>query len=554
VALKEADAAGSEELLEVDGLVWGKDDDTLYYVTMDEQHRPFRLFQRRGWKGGGPVDTLLKEDLDDLFWCGVYKSLDGKYIFFESASKETSEVWYLSTEEEGTSTEMKSVAPRRSKVLYEVEHGHGRWFVWTNVDGAPNMKLMTSPAAADSADEWRLLEDADGRPVFDGSLTKALDSVTVLNSHVVIQGREGGIPRVWTYDIASKVMRRLEFDESAYDVGLLSHFEADTGSIALSYDSMLTPPSSIEISLEDDTMRTVLKTKVVPGYDKDRYGCDRLEVLSRDGETRIPISVVYGKETMEKVRAGERVPVHLYGYGSYGACIEADFRSTRLPLLDRGMIYVIAHIRGGGEMGRQWYEDPTGGKYLCKKNTFNDFVDVANFLVQEKWTSPEMLSCEGRSAGGLLIGAAINQSPELFRVAILGVPFVDVACTMTDSTIPLTSGEWVEWGNPNEELYHRYMMEYSPMNCVQRGKKYPSCWLTGGLHDPRVAYWEPAKFAATLRHAAAAIGPEEIENNNNPICMKLDLSAGHFSASDRYKYYRELAYDYSFLLDQLNLA
>lgn len=193
----------------------------------------------------------------------------------------------------------------------------------------------------------------------------------------------------------------------------------------------------------------------------------------------------------------------------------------------------------------QWYEDPTGGKYLCKKNTFNDFVDVANFLIKE-WTSPDKLSCEGRSAGGLLIGAAINQSPELFRVAILGVPFVDVAVTMTDSTIPLTSGEWVEWGNPNEELYHKYMMEYSPMNTVQSGKKYPACWLTGGLHDPRVAYWEPAKFTATLRHANP--------HNEHAICMKLDLSAGHFSASDRYKYYRELAYDFSFLLDQLKLA
>jgi oligopeptidase B len=259
----------------------------------------------------------------------------------------------------------------------------------------------------------------------------------------------------------------------------------------------------------------------------------------------IPISVVYARETMDMVDAGHRVPCHLYGYGSYGMCVESDFRSTRLPLLDRGMIYVIAHVRGGGEMGRHWYEEPNGGKYLCKKNTFDDFVDVARYL-SERWTSPDMLSCEGRSAGGLLIGASINQAPELFRCAILGVPFVDVVCTMTDSTIPLTSGEWVEWGNPNEEKYFRYMMEYSPMNNVQGGRRYPACWLTGGLHDPRVAYWEPAKFTATLRHA----NPD----NENPVCMKLDLSAGHFSASDRYKYYRELAYDYSFLLDQLNLA
>ena len=529
-------------------IVWGKDDETLYYLTMDEQHRPFRLFQRKNWRSEHPMDRMMKEDLDDLFWCGVHKSLDEKFIFFDSASKETSEVWYLALdEEEGVGSEkmMHCIAPRRNKVLYEVEHAHDQWYIWTNVDSSPNMKFMSAPAVPDSAHEWKLVNDAGGNPIFDGSLAKSLDSVTVLNTHIIIEGREGGIPRVWTYNIEFKTIQRLEFEESAYDVGLLAHFEPDATSIAISYNSMLTPPSSIDIDLDDNTQRTVLKTKVVPGYDKNVYGFDRLEVLSRDGETRIPISVVFMKETMEKVKAGNRVPVHLYGYGSYGACIEADFRSTRLPLLDRGMIYVIAHIRGGGEMGRQWYEEPNGGKYLCKKNTFNDFVDVAKFLV-ENWTTSEMLSCEGRSAGGLLIGAAINQEPDLFRVAILGVPFVDVVCTMTDATIPLTSGEWVEWGNPNEAKYHEYMMTYCPMRNVQKEKRYPSCWLTGGLHDPRVAYWEPAKFCATLRHN----NPE----NENPICMKLDLSAGHFSASDRYKYYRELAYDYSFLLDQLNLT
>lgn len=406
------------------------------------------------------------------------------------------------------------------------------------------MKLMSAPAIPDSAYKWKLVEDSNGTPIFDGSLSKSLDSVTVVNTHLIAEGREGGIPRVWVVDIDTKAATRLEFDEEAYNVGLLSHYEADTKTITVSYDSMLTPPSSIDIVLGDDSQRTVLKTKIVPGYDKGKYGFSRMDVLSRDGETKIPISVVYQKETMEKVKAGERVPCHLYGYGSYGMCMEAGFSSTRLPLLDRGMIYIVIHVRGGGEMGRNWYEEPNGGKYLCKMNTFNDFVDVAKFLV-DGWSTPNMLSCEGRSAGGLLIGAAINQAPELFRCAILGVPFVDVVCTMTDSTIPLTTGEWIEWGNPNEARYYQYMMDYSPMNNVQSGKKYPACWLTGGLHDPRVAYWEPAKFTATLRHA----NPE----NEYPICMKLDLSAGHFSASDRYKYYKELAYDYSFLLDQLKL-
>lgn len=456
-------------------------------------------------------------------------------------------------------------------MLYEVEHGQGQWFIITNVDNSPNMKLMASPAVENSANEWNLITDATDSSIFDGTVSKAIDSVTVLDSHLALEGREGGIPRIWLYDLQSKTNQRLEFSESAYDVGLGAHYESDAKSIVASYNSMLTPASSIEISLDGVYgNRKVLKAKSVPGYDKFLYGCDRIEVLSRDGKTKIPVSIVYEKNTMDKVKAGEPAPLHLYGYGSYGACMEADFDITRLPLLKRGMIYAVAHIRGGGtlfffisllhfvhernsnpvqtgEMGRQWYEEPNGGKYLCKKNTFNDFVDVArNFVNDRKWTTPDKLSCEGRSAGGLLIGAALNQAPELFRCAILGVPFVDVVVTMTDSSIPLTSGEWVEWGNPNEEKYFQYMMEYSPMNNIQKDRVYPACWITGGLHDPRVAYWEPSKYAATVRH----LNP----NNPYPICLKLDLTVGHFSASDRYKYFREMSLDYSFLLDQLELA
>lgn len=480
IALKASE--GEDKLLETSGsLVWGKDDSTLYYMTMDEQHRPYRLYKRKNWESSTPSDTLLKEELDDMFWAHVYKSLDGKYIFFETASKETSEVFFLPTDSEATTIAMECITPRRNKVLYEVEHGHGNWWVWTNVDGSPNMKLMTCPAKADCASDWQLVTDSNEQPIFDGSLVKALDSVTVLKSHIVAQGREGGIPRIWVFQPDTKSFQRLEFEEAAHDVGLGAHYEFDANTIAVSYDSLVTPPQTMEISLAvPDGDRTILKSKEVPGYEKDKYGCDRLEVLSRDGTTKIPISVVYRNDVMEKVKSGERAPIHLYGYGSYGSCCEADFDSTRLPLLERGMIYVIAHIRGGGEMGRQWYEEPNGAKFLCKKNTFNDFVDVARFLVSE-WTSPDLLSCEGRSAGGMLIGAVINQAPELFRTAILGVPFVDVVGTMIDASIPLTAGEWVEWGNPNEEKYHQYMMEYSPMNNVKSGALYPSCWLTGGL-------------------------------------------------------------------------
>merc|ERR1711935_637607 len=447
------------------------------------------------------------------------------------------------------SRDMQCIAPRRNKVLYDVEHGHGQWYIWTNVGGTPNMKLMVTEAKADCSENWELVKDSAGISIFDGSFEKALESVTVLNSHVVVEGRQEGIPRVWIYNPASKQLQRLEFDEPAHDVGLGAHYEFETDKIAIGYDSLVTPPQTMEISLvapADD--RTVLKEKRVPGYDKEVYGCDRRTVLSRDGATEIPISVVYRKDVMGKAKAGEKVPIHLYGYGSYGSCCEADFDSTRLPLLERGMIYVIAHIRGGGEMGRQWYEEPNGAKYLCKKNTFNDFVDVAKYLIHDrKITTSEQLSCEGRSAGGLLIGASVNQDPELFKAALLGVPFVDVVPTMIDSSIPLTIVEWEEWGNPNEEKYHKYMMEYSPINNVQTGAKYPSCLLTGGLHGPRVQYWEPSKFAAEIRHQSNS-------ETSGPCCIKIDMAAGHFSASDRYKYLKELAFDYAFVLDQLGLA
>ena len=444
-------AIGDEKLVvETSGTVfWGKDESTLFYLTMDATHRPYRLYCRQNWQGDSPVETLLKEELDDVYWAHAHKSLDGQYVFFESASSETSEVWFLKLDDADI-PELQCIARRRTKVLYDVNHGHGDWWICTNVDGSPNMKLMKSPAKADCADEWTLVLDADGKPVFDGGMDTALDSVTTLQNHVVAEGRYGGIPRVWIYDIANEKLERLEFDEPAHDVAMEAQYEFDTNSIAVGYDSLVTPPQSIEIPLASPSEgRKVLKAKEVPGYDKKLYGCDRLHVRSRDGKTDIPISVVYRKDVMERVKAGEKAPTHLYGYGSYGSCCEADFSSTRLPLLDRGMIYVIAHIRGGGEMGRSWYEEPNGGKYLCKKNTFFDFCDVAKFLVNN-WTTPEMLSCEGRSAGGMLIGASINLEPELFRVAILGVPFLDVVGTMLDASIPLTAGEWVEWGNPNE--------------------------------------------------------------------------------------------------------
>lgn len=534
-----------------------------------------------------------------------------KYLFISTDSSETSEALYIDLKssddaESGSTTTVNMISKRRKKVLYEVEHRDGLFYISTNLDGTPNMRLMTAPVQPNNEDLWQDVLTETGDKLFDGGLTRALSDITPFRDHIVASGREGGLPRVWVVgDITSKnnttqvnSVVQLEFTENPYDVGLGANYEFNSDVLLVGYDSLVTPTSTIQIPLlepQNIEKRKILKKKNVLGYDPSLYQSERTWVTSRDGKTEIPVSLVYRKDTLEKNEGKDKqpVPTHLYGYGSYGSNIEADFRMTRLPLLDRGVVYVIAHVRGGGEMGRQWYEEPNGAKYLCKKNTFNDFVDVASWLINDrKITSPEMLSCEGRSAGGLLIGASINQAPELFKVAILGVPFVDVINTMIDSTIPLTACEWEEWGNPNEEKFFDYISSYSPMENVKTGAKYPACLLTGGLHDPRVQvrfhslffemhnslsfslfillptqltnillinyiiiiqlylqqqqYWEPTKFAAALRHGQ--------NQESGPVCLKLEMSAGHFSASDRYKYLKELAFDYAFLLDQLDLG
>jgi oligopeptidase B len=421
--------------LEIDGSIrWGANDETIFYLKLDAAHRPFQMYRRRLGRSDQP-DELLFEEKDEMFWMGISKSLDGKFLFVEASSKETSEVHYLDLTDHLAT--LQCVAKRRPKVLYDVEHRMDKWWIMSNVGGLPNMALFTAPAVANCEQDWQLVRGMDGgKALFQGDYDRALDSISCFANHVVASGRQGGLPRVWIARLSAndsvESFEMLAFEEDAHDAGLGTHYEFDADKIVIGYDSLVTPTQSVEISLDDTTKRTVLKERAVPGYDRHEYACDRVKVKSRDGSAEIPVSLVYRKDILEKNQlTGEPVYVHLYGYGSYGSTVEADFRSTRLPLLNRGIVYVIAHVRGGGEMGRQWYEEPNGAKYLCKKNTFNDFVDVAHWLVHErKWTSPEMLSCEGRSAGGLLIGASINQSPELFKTAILGVPFVDVVCTV----------------------------------------------------------------------------------------------------------------------------
>ena len=519
---------------------WGADDTTIYYTKLDSAQRPYQVFCRTFDVDDVHkeipnfqkyTDTLIYEDLNDSHYVSIQKSQDSKYLFIESSSKETTELYFipLVVTASGSSDSgppspqvLQCIAKRRSKVLYEVDHYNGYWWITSNVDTTnPNMALYTAPAVPDCESLWNLVvmtdpNNSNQKPLFDGSIQSSLESITCFQNHIVACGRQDGLPQIWIIGeiqlptasssstnpttnngiVMVNQFERLVFDEAAYDVMLGAHYEFETSKILVMYDSMITPTQSIEIDMYDTTQRTVLKETAVPGYDKSQYQCERKMVLSRDGTTHIPISMVYRKDVMELHQSSNQpVPVHLYGYGSYGASMECDFVASRLPLLNRNMIYIVAHVRGGSEMGRHWYEEPNGAKYLCKMNTFYDFVDVAQYLTSDvQLTTPDLLSCEGRSAGGLLIGASINIAPELFRVAILGVPFVDVVPTMIDASIPLTAGEWEEWGNPNEIKYFQYMMDYTPTLNVKVNTTYPACLLTGGLHDPRVQVMMSIRF------------------------------------------------------------
>lgn len=549
-----------DESLETNGCIcWGYDDLDLFYLKMDNTQRPFQVWRKR-LSSVPQKDEMVKEEMDPLFRLCVHKSRDEEILFYSSESGETSECWFLNLKEEWNNnqlldkplvtTRLQCISERRFKVMYDVEHRNGWWWILAKIgDETPNKTLYTAPALSHQQ-EWTLVS-MNGEPLFDGGVQRAVNHIRVSAKHIFARGREEGVPKVWISEVDEQVQISsfvpLTFDEDIYDVGLSSH-EYNTDHIKVYYESLVTPLSYINILLSDLTTRKVVKMQNVPGYNKHDFECQRFFVTSRDGTTSIPVLMVYSKSVMEEhQKTSNPVLTHLYGYGSYGICMESDFDISRLPLLNRGIVYVVAQIRGGGEMGLQWFEEPMGAKYLCKKNTFNDFVDIASHLIHiKKLTTSKLLSIEGRSAGGMLIGACINQAPHLFKAAILGVPFVDVVATMIDSRIPLTTNEWEEWGNPNEEKYFQYMMEYCPMQNVKHGATYPSCLLTCGLNDSRVPYWEAAKFAATLRHKQCA--------QSGPVCLKVELSAGHFSASDRYKYFRELAFDYAFLLDQMNLS
>ena len=513
---------------------WGKDNTVFFYVTEDDAKRPHKLWKHVvGTKQSEDI-CLFTED-DEVFNVNIGKSKDGLYLFACSASTETYEFWYIDLHDE--ETKLHPIQKREKGLRYEVEHVSNKFLIWTNINNAVNNRLMCASVDNPGKDNWKEIIPYDS--------TRKIDEVEVFRSFIAIEGRQDGLTQLWTMPIKNdtldtidpKMLRKINWSDEIFECCLSTNKVFETTLLRTRYSSLTTPVMWQDYDVTKDSF-SLVKQKEVLRFDSSLYVVKRMFAKANDG-TKIPISMVHRKDT--NINNGN-TPTMLYGYGSYGICIDPGFSRFILPYLDRGMVYAIAHIRGGGEMGRYWYEEE--GKYLNKRNTFSDFINCAEHLIEMNITNSQKLAIEGRSAGGLLMGAVLNMRPDLFKVAVAGVPFVDVINSMCDPSIPLTTGEWEEWGNPNEARFFDYMLSYSPYDNV-REQPYPNILITCGLHDPRVAYWEPAKWASKLR---------TLKTDQNDILLKTELEAGHFSASDRYKYIREKSFEQSVVFYYLDLV
>ena len=505
-------------------MVWAEDNRTLFYAKRDPGTlRSYQIY--RHLVGTDPADDVLvyQED-DEEFSSRVRKTKSKRYLVISSSHTVMDEHRFLDSKDpEG---EFTLFLPRERGHEHRIDHLGDHFYIRTNLDGAENFKLMRTPADRTATDRWETVVPHRS-DVF-------LQGFELFRNYLVLSERAAGLTRLsvsaWDGD-----EHQIAFDEPAYLASLSANPELDTDILRFSYTSLSAPRALYDYDMSTRERTLLKEDEVLGGYDRADYVVERLHAPARDGAVEVPVSVVY-RSGLEK--DGDN-PLLLYAYGSYGASMEPTFSSTRLSLLDRGFVYAIAHIRGGQELGRAWYED---GKMFNKKNTFTDYVDVADFLVAEGYTSPDMLFARGGSAGGLLMGAVVNMRPELFRGVIAHVPFVDVVTTMLDESIPLTTFEWDEWGDPHELESYRYMLSYSPYDQVE-AKDYPNLLVTTGLHDSQVQYWEPAKWVAKLRAT---------KTDENRLLLKTHMDAGHGGGSGRDRRYEELAFEFAFILDLLD--
>jgi oligopeptidase B len=503
-----------------ENLAWANDNKTLFYAKQDSTTlRAYQIY--RHVLGDDPSrDELVFQEDDETFVVYVFKTKSKKYLMIVSSQTLSQEYRYLEADDPAGA--YKLFLPRAREHEYHVDHFGDRFLIRTN-DQAKNFRLMTTPIDNTAKENWQeLIPHRDD--VFLGDLE-------VFKDHLVLEERKRGLTQIRVIPWRATEEHYLEFAEPAYRVNVGINPQFDTTTLRFEYTSLTTPLSIYDYDMVTRARSLLKQEEVLGGFKPENYVTERLYVAESDG-TEIPVSIVY----RTGVRRDGQNPLLLYGYGAYGFSIDPAFASPRLSLIDRGFVYAIAHVRGGQELGRHWYED---GRLLKKKNTFADFIACAEFLIEDKLTSPDKLFAMGRSAGGLLMGAISNMRPDLFKGIVAEVPFVDVVTTMLDPSIPLTTGEYDEWGDPNQKELYEYMLSYSPYDNVE-AKEYPNLLITAGLYDSQVQYWEPAKWAAKLRATKA---------DKNRLLLKTNMDAGHGGASGRFRRHRETAFAYAFLLD-----
>jgi oligopeptidase B len=518
-----------DKLERVTSLEWASDNKTLLLTTEDKvTKRPDTLL--RHVLGEARYDMVYHE-ADELYDIGLGRTRDRKYLLLQIESKDTNECRYVSAA--GPEKELKVFLPREKKHRYYVEHREDLFYIVTNHDAAgtelKDFAIVTAPVSDVSPKNWKTF--VAHRP---GSL---IDNISVFRDFAVVEEISEALTHLRVYQFKTGAWSEILFAEPVYAASSGATPEFNSTTYRYNYQSFVTPPSVYDFEVAAHQSVLLKRQEVPGGYDPDNYVSKRLWATARDG-VKVPLSIVYRKGFEQNGKA----PLFLYAYGSYGIGMQATFSAARLSLLDRGMPYVIAHIRGGNEMGERWRED---GMLMKKKNTFQDFIDSAEYLVKEKWTSSDRLVIEGGSAGGLLMGAVVNMRPDLFHAVHAAVPFVDVMNTMMDASLPLTVGEYLEWGNPNEEAAYKYMKTYSPYDNLEK-RAYPAMLVTTSFNDSQVMYWEPAKYVARLR---------TVKDDSTPLLLKIKMEpAGHGGASGRYDRLKDTAFEYAWLLRQVGIG
>lgn len=503
---------------------WANDNKTLFYTKKDPTTlRAYKVYKHM--LGTDPAnDDMVFHEADETFSCYAWKTKSDRYIFIGSFQTLSSEYRYLDADNPGG--DFKIIQPRERDHEYDVDHYGDKFYIRTNLN-AKNFKLVETPVNRTRKRYWK-----DVIPHRDDVL---LENIEIFKDHLVVQERKQGLRELRIINWADRSEHYIAFEEPTYTLYISTNPEFDTPWLRFGYSSLTTPNSTYDYNMVTKERKLLKREEVVGDFDPANYQSEWLWAEARDG-TKVPISLVYRKD----LRKEGPQPLLLYGYGSYGASMNPYFSSVRLSLLDRGFIYAIAHIRGGQEMGRQWYED---GKLLKKKNTFTDFIDCAEHLIKEGYTNSDQLFAMGGSAGGLLMGAVLNMRPDLWKGVIAAVPWVDVVTTMLDDSIPLTTSEYDEWGNPNDKEYYDYMLSYSPYDNVE-AKDYPAMLVTTGLHDSQVQYFEPTKWVAKLR---------AMKTDDNPLILDVDMASGHGGTTGRFKRHKRTALEYAFMLDLLGI-